>query len=78
MAQMFDKKHSDLRRMEGKKFGIDQAMTILCFVLLIIVVVAPVGMIIYNAVWDKDSGSIDFSMFGQVLFAARVKVSARG
>ena len=69
MALMFDRKHKDLRRMEGKKFGIDQIMTILCFVLLIIVVVAPVGMIIYNAVWDKNTNSIDFSMFGEVLLA---------
>lgn len=64
---MFAKSNSDLRRMEGKKFGIDQIMTILSFVLLLIIVVAPVGMIIYNAVWDSTAKCIDFSMFKEVI-----------
>lgn len=64
---MFAKSNSDLRRMEGKKFGIDQIMTILCFVLLLIIVVAPVGMILYNAVWDTTAHRIDLSMFKTVI-----------
>jgi len=64
---MFDKKNSDLRRMEGKKIGIDQVLTLLCFILLIIVVVAPVGMIIYNACWDTQAHRLDLGMFKTVI-----------
>ena len=65
---MFDKKNSDLRRMEGKRFTIDKAMTILCFVLLIIVAICPVGMIIYNACFDTVTHHLDLALFKEVIF----------
>lgn len=57
--------------MDGKKFGFDQTMTILCFVLLIIIAVAPVAMVVYNAIWDSTTGRVDVSMFADVLFDAK-------
>ena len=65
------KHQSDLARMDGKKFGFDQIVTILCFVLLIIIAVAPVAMVVYNAVYNTKTGQIDVSMFGSVLFDAK-------
>ena len=62
------RKRSDFERMEGKKFGFDQAMTVLCFVLLIVIAVIPVAMIVYTALWNPQSRSIDFAMVKDVLF----------
>ena len=62
------RKQSDMARMEGKKFGFDQAMTVLCFVLLIIIAVIPVVMIVYTALWNPETHSIDFAMVKEVLF----------
>ncbi|MCR5731562.1 MAG: iron ABC transporter permease [Sphaerochaetaceae bacterium] len=64
---MFDRKNKDLRRMEGKKLNIDTVMTVLCFVLLIIVAICPVGMIVYNACWDTTTNTLDLAMFKEVL-----------
>ena len=60
------KKRSDLARMDGKRFGMDQIMTILCFLILIFVVILPVVMIVYNVFWDGEK--IDFEMFKNVIF----------
>ena len=62
------RKRSDFERMEGKKFGFDQAMTVLCFVLLVIIAVIPVVMIVYTALWNPETHSIDFAMVKEVLF----------
>lgn len=68
---IFKKSGSDLNRMEGRRFGFDQAITALCFVLLIVIAVAPVAMVVYNAVWDIRTGAVDFSMFAEMLFDAK-------
>ncbi|MBP3752849.1 MAG: iron ABC transporter permease, partial [Pyramidobacter sp.] len=68
---MFGRKRSDLDRMEGRRFGFDQFSTTLCFVLLIIIAVAPVAMIVYNAFWDSATGQFDVSLFSSVLFDAK-------
>ncbi|MEG0689465.1 MAG: ABC transporter permease subunit, partial [Hungatella sp.] len=43
------KKNRDLAAIDGRRFGLDQAMTGLSFVLLAIIVVIPVFMIVYHA-----------------------------
>ncbi|MBQ9301187.1 MAG: iron ABC transporter permease [Clostridia bacterium] len=62
----FKRTNSDLARLDGKKFGLDQIMTILCFLILTTVVILPVVMIIYNTFWDGSK--IDFEMFVRVIF----------
>lgn len=58
-------KSSDLAKIDGKKFGLDKILTILCFVILFIVVIIPIFMIIYNAFFDQ--GKFDFALFTKVL-----------
>jgi iron(III) transport system permease protein len=58
-------KNSDLGRLDGKRFNLDAAMTILSAVLLFIIVVIPISMIIYNAFFVD--GHFDLSMFIQVI-----------
>lgn len=59
-------KTSDLNRMYGKKFGLDQFMTVLSFILLFVIVVVPITMIIYNAFFYK--GKFSLSLFTKVIF----------
>lgn len=66
MRMSFSRKNSDLARMDGKKFGLDQIMTIVCFVILTTVVILPVVMIIYNTFWDGTK--IDLEMLRRVIF----------
>ena len=62
------KKNSDMAKMEGqRKFGFDQAMTVLCFVLLIIIAAIPVVLIAWNAIYNESTKSIDFPMMKEVL-----------
>ena len=59
-------KTNDLNRMYGRKFGLDQFMTILSFILLFVIVVIPITMIIYNAFFYK--GHFSLSLFTKVIF----------
>ena len=59
-------KTSDLNRMYGRKFGLDQFMTVLSFILLFVIVVVPIAMIIYNAFFYK--GKFSLSLFTKVIF----------
>ena len=43
------RKTRDLAAVDGRHFGLDQAMTVLSFILLAVIVVIPVFMIIYHA-----------------------------
>ena len=62
------KKNSDMAKMEGqRKFGFDQAMTVLCFVLLVIIAAIPVVLIAWNAIYNETTKSIDFPMMKEVL-----------
>lgn len=56
---------SEMAAMDGRKFGLDQTMTLLSFVLLLIIVVIPIFMIIYNAFFYK--GRLDLQMFYNVI-----------
>lgn len=66
MSMSFTRKNSDLARQDGKRFGLDQAMTLLCFLIMTTVVILPVVMIIYNTFWDGTQ--IDLEMFRRVIF----------
>jgi len=66
MSMSFTRKNSDLARQDGKRFGLDQAMTALCFLIMTTVVILPVVMIIYNTFWDGTK--IDLEMFRRVIF----------
>src|SRR5690554_1478278 len=43
------RRNKDLAAMEGRRIGLDSIMTALAFVLLLVIVVIPISMIIYNA-----------------------------
>lgn len=58
-------KRSDLAKMDGKKFTLDNLFTLLSFVILFIVVILPMAMIIYNVF--IHNGTIDFEMFKRVI-----------
>ena len=59
-------KNNDFLRLEGKRlFSLDKLMTIICYIALVTVVILPVFMIIYYALWDGSK--IDFEMFARVL-----------
>ena len=62
---MFHRTNKDLARMDGKKFGVDQIMTVLCFLIMTTVVILPVVMIIYNTFWDGTK--LDLDMFARVI-----------
>ena len=56
---------SELAAMEGRKFGLDQAMTAVSFLLLLIIVAIPIFMIVYNAFFYE--GKFDISLFISVI-----------
>ena len=56
----------DLAAVDGRKrFNMDKVMTAVCFVLLLIIVVIPIFMIIYNAFFYE--GKLEVSMFVEQL-----------
>ncbi len=60
-------RNKDLTRLEGGRFlTLDRAVTALCYLILVTVVILPVFMIIYYAFWDGTK--IDLEMFANVLF----------
>ena len=65
MKMTFTRKNSDLARMDGKRFGMDQIMTIICFLIMTTVVILPVVMIVYNTFWDGTK--LDLEMFARVI-----------
>lgn len=56
---------SELRRMEGSKFNTGQLLLVISTVILIITVVLPVAMIVYNVFFYK--WSFDWSLFASML-----------
>lgn len=58
MKMTFTRKNSDLARMDGKRFGMDQIMTIICFLIMTTVVILPVVMIVYNTFWTARSWTL--------------------
>lgn len=53
------KRNKDLAAVEGRRFNLDGAMTVLSFVLLLVIVVIPIFMIIYNAFFFEGKFSLD-------------------
>lgn len=53
------KRNRDLAAMDGRRFSLDGMMTVLSFVLLLIIVVIPIFMIVYNAFFDGGKFSLD-------------------
>lgn len=60
------KKNKDLAAIDGRKFGLDQLMTVLSFVLLAVIVVIPIFMIVYHAFFFE--GQFSLSLFTDQLF----------
>ncbi|HBM76056.1 MAG TPA: iron ABC transporter permease [Clostridiaceae bacterium] len=57
--------NSDLSKLDGKKISLDNTLTILSFVILIIVVVIPMTMIVYNTFFFK--GKLDTRLFNEII-----------
>ena len=54
-------RNSDLAAIDGRRFSMDKVLTVVCFVLLLIIVVIPIFMIVYNAFFEE--GKFNASMF---------------
>ena len=57
--------NKDMAALEGKKFGLDRFLTILCFVILFVIVLVPVVMIFYVTFFNN--GHFDLSMIKKVI-----------
>ena len=57
--------NKDMAALEGKKFGLDRFLTILCFVLLFVIVLVP-GVMIFYVTFFND-GHFDLSMIKKVI-----------
>ncbi len=57
--------NKDMAALEGKKFGLDRFLTILCFVILFVIVLVPVVMIFYVTFFND--GHFDLSMIKKVI-----------
>ena len=55
------RRNADLAAIDGRRFSMDKVLTIVCFVLLLIIVVIPIFMIVYNAFFEE--GKFNASMF---------------
>ncbi len=55
----------DMARLDGKKFSMDKFLTILSFVILIIVVIIPMLMIVYNTFFVD--GRFDTTLFTEII-----------
>ncbi len=57
--------NKDMAALEGKKFGLDRFLTILCFVILFVIVLVPVVMIFYVTFFNN--GHFDLTMIKKVI-----------
>ncbi len=57
--------NKDMAALEGKKFGLDRFLTILCFVILFVIVLVPVVMIFYVTFFND--GHFDLTMIKKVI-----------
>lgn len=53
------KKNRDLAAIDGRHFSLDGFMTVISFILLLIIVVIPIFMIVYNAFFFEGKFSLD-------------------
>ena len=75
MMKLFNKNNNLAALDGGKKFSLDKALTITTFILLIIIVIIPVFMIVFNTFFVKavegKGFHLDFSMFKTQLTDAK-------
>ena len=57
--------NKDMAALDGKHFGLDKLLTIICFVILFIIVLVPVAMIFY--VTFISDGKLDTRLFTEVI-----------
>lgn len=57
--------NKDMAALEGKKFGLDRFLTILCFLILFVIVLVPVVMIFYVTFFND--GHFDLTMIKKVI-----------
>lgn len=53
------RRNKDLAAVEGRRIGLDSLMTALAFVLLLVIVVIPITMIVYNAFFYEGKFTFD-------------------
>ncbi len=72
--KLFNKNNNLAALDGGRRFSLDKALTITTFILLIIIVIIPVFMIVFNTFFDKavtGKWHLDFSMFRTQLTDAK-------
>ena len=63
------RRNKDLAALDGRRFNLDGAMTLLSFALLLVIVVIPIFMIVYHAFFYQ--GRFDPSLFASQLLAPK-------
>lgn len=64
----FSKDNKDMAALDGKHFGLDKTLTIICFLILFVIVLIPVVMIFYVTFFNE--GHFDLSMIKKVILDA--------
>ncbi len=59
------KVNKDMARLDGKRFSMDKILTLLSFLILIVVVVIPMIMIVYNTFFVE--GRFDLTLFTEII-----------
>ena len=59
------KVNKDMARLDGKRFSMDKLLTLLSFAILIVVVVIPMLMIVYNTFFVE--GRFDLTLFTGII-----------
>ena len=57
--------NKDMAALEGKRFGLDRILTVVCFLILFIIVFVPVAMIFYVTFFNE--GQLDLTMIKKVI-----------
>ena len=67
------RRNRDLAAIDGRKFGLDGAMTLLSFLLLLVIVVLPIFMIVYHAFFYE--GHFDPTLFTSQIMSPKTLAS---
>lgn len=67
------RRNRDLAAIDGRKFGLDGAMTLLSFLLLLVIVVLPIFMIVYHAFFYE--GHFDPTLFTSQIVSPKTLAS---
>ena len=65
MSKYAKSSNRDMAALEGKKFGLDRFLTVLCFIILFVIVFVPVAMIVYVTFFNE--GHFDTTMIKKVI-----------